>query len=173
MISLVIGIIGFICALGCLYLFRRNNKDRTEYQEKQSAEYERDHFSEENVLQEQLRFEKRLEDNLDLPDGVHGREAHIYKALMSKWFAVLAAKHRDDESMLKKLRSDWLRYMHLLEHHSTIVVFATQSSSMKRSAYDRDASKTRKDYMAIEDALAKEIGKDAVEELQEVRASAH
>lgn len=48
--------------------------------------------------------------------------------------------------------------------------FAAQSSSMKRSAYDRDASKTRKDYMAIEDAFAKEIGKDAVEELQLVRA---
>lgn len=171
MITLVIGIIAFIFALGCVYLFRWIDRRRADSREQPSTECKQDRFSEENVSEEQLRFERHLEDNANLSDGVHGRESYVYKSLMSKWFAILVTKYRDNESMSKKLRRDWLSYMNLLQHHSMLIVFAEKSTSAKRTAYDRDAWEAKKSYMAIEDAFAEEIGKDAIEELQRIRAA--
>lgn len=41
-------------------------------------EYDKANLSDEAIAKVQTEFEKRLEENADLPDGIRGKEAFIY-----------------------------------------------------------------------------------------------
>jgi hypothetical protein len=53
--------------------------------------YQKARLSDEAITKVQTEFEKHLEENADLPDGIRGRDAFIYWNLMSKWFSCLIA----------------------------------------------------------------------------------
>jgi hypothetical protein len=167
---LLIIIISIICIGAAWLADRKNAKKRQLYLEKA----ERERLGEENVLKEQLKFDKRLETNADLPDGIRSREAYVYRHLMSIWFARLVAQYRYDEATAKKIRSDWLMYMYLLEQATTSEFLGLEADSRdKRTSYDEQAWEEKKGYMAIEDAFAAAIGKEAIRALQYVREREH
>jgi hypothetical protein len=87
-----------VCATGILlYIF--------------SDEYAKRRLSDEAVIKAQMEFERQLETNIDLPDGIRWRDAFIYRHLMRKWFASLLASSRCTATASDKIKSDWLDYM--------------------------------------------------------------
>lgn len=164
-VAIVIGVI-----IGVVALFRWMQENEIQRRKQQSEEWEQRRPSEENVLKAKADFEKRLDENADLPDGIVWRQAYIYRHLMSKWFDSLIAKYRYDEPMSKTLRSDWLSYLDLLKSARTSGYLSAEASDANtREVYGQEASLERKQYVAIEDAFAAAIGNEAMEELQRVR----
>jgi hypothetical protein len=106
-------------------------------------------LKEEDVLKAQVEFEERQRYSLH-----RGREIYVYRNLMSKWFNDLNAKYRYDDSMSKKIRTDWYDYMGSLDAWSG----------------HRKAQEARKRFMTIEDGFAVAIGEEAIKQLQEVRS---
>ena len=49
-----------------------------------SNEWEHKRLSDENVMTVHAAFEKRLDESADLHNGIYGRQAYIYRKLMSK-----------------------------------------------------------------------------------------
>jgi hypothetical protein len=49
---------------------------------------------------------RRLENDSELPDAIVWKDAYIYWHLMSRWFNALFEKHRYDDVLVAKLRSD-------------------------------------------------------------------
>jgi hypothetical protein len=140
---------------------------------KQMAEAEQRRTSEEYVVQQQMKFEKRLRDGVEtgLPDAVRGRSAHIYLNLMRDWFGKLAAQARYDEPKLRKLRKDWLIYMEMLETSRTSNFLSMESrDEAAREKHGREAEEEKVQLAAIEDAFAEAIGAEAVDKLRELRA---
>jgi hypothetical protein len=150
------------------------NKVRDEKLKRQSDEWERQRLSDENVLKARVAFERRLDENADLPDGIVWQKAYTYRHLMSKWFASLMAKHRYDDVMSKRVKTDWLDYLDLIEAQSTASFLGSESSDEKKQeAHDAEAWRMRQQYMAIEDGFAAAMGEEAIKELQQVRAAPH
>jgi hypothetical protein len=142
--------------------------------QQQSEEWERQRLSDEGVLKSQVEFEQRLNENADLPDGIRWQEAYTYRHLMSKWFASLIAKYRYDDVMSKKIKTDLLDYLNLLETHSSTSFLSGESSDeKKRDTYGAEAWHMRQQYMAIEDGFAAAMGEEAIKELAQVRVAEH
>jgi hypothetical protein len=160
---IVIAVIGVVC----LFWWQKTNETK---KRERLEEFERNKLSDESVLKAQLEFERRLEENVDLPDGIRGKTAFIYRNLMTKWFSGLIATNRYDEAMCKKLNSDWLEYLYLLEHQQTSNLLSLESSDQsKRASYLQEAWEGRKRYEMIEDGFSAAIGKKATEELRQIR----
>ena len=91
---------------------------------------------------------------------------------MKKWFATLIAKHRYDDAMSLKLKTDWLNYIYLLERGNTVSYLADEATEEKKQeAYGKESWQMRLQCKTIEDAFASAIGKEATEELERVRAA--
>lgn len=120
-------------------------------------------------------FEKKVgEENYSfLPDSLSGQEIHIYYNLMRRWFNELSAKNRYDDSMIQKLRRDWLNYISLIESAKTLHFLSMESwdekNPKKSDAYSNDARLEWMQAIAIEDGFAAAIGQDAVKELDRIR----
>jgi len=153
------------------------NRRRNESLEKRSRELEeaeRNKANEQNIRKAQLEFESRLEENISFFYGLRWREAYIYRHLMSKWFSSLMEQYRYDRSTSDKIRSDWLDYMSLLEHAGSSNFLSLQATNEeKRNLYKQWEWEERKAYMAIEEAFAAQIGKNAVKQLRRARDSEH
>jgi len=83
-------------------------------------QYEERRLSDEGIAKVQAEFEKRLEEDVDLPDAITRKRAFVYWHLMRKWFGALIAQKRYDETKSKKIKLDWLHYMDLLSNESTL-----------------------------------------------------
>ena len=154
----------------CWLLAKQSAK--AQYQLLEEAEKHR--FSDDNVLKEQLYFERRLNENSDLPDAIGWREAYIYRHLMSKWFGQLIGKYRHNKVKARRIRADWLMYMYLLEEQSMSVFLGVESENQgKGHSFYEDAWEERKSYQAIENAFAAAIGNEAIEQLRQVREREH
>ena len=152
--SLIAIAIGLFIVFGWLSDRRSNRR-----QAKWSAEAEEHRTSADYVIQEQMEFEKRLNENDGLPDAVRGPELYIYRNLMCAWFNKLAAQSRYDEPKLKKIRKDWLVYMEMLESRRTSDFISLEShDEAKREKYGRIAQEERTQVKAIEDAFAEAVG---------------
>ena len=93
---------------------------------------------------------------------------------MNKWFATLIARHRYDNVMSEKLKTDWLNYLDLLAPQKTVSFLSAEATDEKnRESYGKDSCKMRQQYIAIEDGFAAAIGKEAIAELERVRGAAH
>lgn len=137
---------------------------------KRDEQYDAKRYTEENVRKAQIDFEDRLEKNPDLPDAIRGRNAYIYRNLMSSWFSSLIAKQRYTEAMAKELRADWLSYMSLLEGSCTSSFLSAEANSEAgREKYGKQYDDERRELEAIENAFAAQIGQEAVATLAEVR----
>ena len=161
-----------IVLIGLFFLWAWDLRQK-EQQAKQRAEAEERGTSEEYVIQQQMTFEKRLHDGVEigLPVAVRGRSAHIYRYLMRGWFNKLAAQSRYDQPKLRKLRKDWLIYMEMLETSRTNNFLSVESRDQAaRETHGRQAEKEKVQLAAIEDAFAEGIGPEAVEKLREIRA---
>ncbi len=159
---------------GVFLLFWWGKKVQEEKEKRQSEEWQRERFSDETVAEEQATFERRLDENADLPDGIRRQKAYIYRQLMSKWFAALIAKHRYDDAISKKIKNDWINYLDLIERHETAKYLGLESSDeKKRNLYSEEAKQIVRQYMAIEDGFAAAMGEKAIKQLQQVRATEH
>jgi hypothetical protein len=166
---LVVFLVGLFFLYGWYHDYRLMPKRHA----KQMAEAEERRTSEEYVVEQQMKFEKRLRDGVEigLPDAVRGRPAHIYLNLMRDWFNRLAAQARYDEPKLRKLRKDWLIYMEMLETSRTSNFLSMESpDEAAREKHERQAEEEKVQLVAIEDAFAEAIGSEAVEKLREIRA---
>lgn len=138
-----------------------------------AAEAEERRTSEQYVIEQQLNFEKRLHDGIEigLPDAIERRAAYIYLHLMRQWFNELAAQSRYDEAKVKKVRKDWLIYMEALNARETSRYLAHEvSDDAKRAGYEKDSAQEHRQVVAIEDAFAQAVGPDAVERLRDIRS---
>lgn len=137
-----------------------------------SIQGERDRFTDENIFKAQYEFERNLNENADLPDGIRRQRAYIYRHLMSGWFATLIAKHRYNDAMSSKIKSDWLDYLYFLERGSTVSYLWSESDNEKKQdSYGKESWLISQQYMAIEESFAAAIGNNALAELQQVRSA--
>jgi hypothetical protein len=118
-----------VCVVAILFYigwkFDQNKKH------KEKLRLERERLTDEAVIQAQMEFEKRLEANVLLPDGIWRKEAFIYWQLMRKWFASLLASSRYGGSS-DKIKSDWLQYMHLMEERAMYVFLSSEAPDEKQ-----------------------------------------
>jgi hypothetical protein len=142
-------------------------------QEQLEKKWEEERLSDENVLKQQIKFEEGLNTGEDLPDAITWGKAYVYRHLMSKWYQTLIAKHRYDDAMAKKLKSDWLKYLVLLEQESTEDFLSQRANETddvkKQDFYRNEQRQSRQKYMQIEDDFAAAVGRDAIDELTRVR----
>jgi hypothetical protein len=142
-----------------------NQQKSCEKTKQQPKELDHKKLSDENVVTGQAEFERHLDESADLPYGIHGRKAYIYRKLMSKWFETLTTQRRYDEPMAHKIKSDWLSYMKLLESQST-------SNLEAGTEIGRDGRRALEEYnqcTAIKNAFAAAVGNEAIDELRRVR----
>lgn len=134
-------------------------------------EYDKAKLSDEAITKVQTEFEKRLEENADLPDGIRGKEAFIYWNLMRKWFGSLIAANRYTETVSDKTKYDWLDYMGLLEKKSTLQFLGAEAENEeKRGLYCKEADAAAKKIELIKNGMAAAIGKEAIEQLEHTRS---
>jgi hypothetical protein len=121
MVSYIEQVLLIVCAVAILlYILWKVDQNREHKQKLLSAEWEKQRLSDEGIAKAQAEFEKRLEENIDLPDGIRWRDAFIYRNLMRTWFASLLASSRYTATASDKLKSDWLDYMNLMEERATL-----------------------------------------------------
>jgi hypothetical protein len=109
-----------VCATGILlYFLWKVDLHRERNLKLLSDEYAKTRLSDEAVIKAQTEFERRLETNIDLPDGIRRRDAFIYLHFMRKWFASLLASSRCTATA-SKIKSDWLDYMQLMEERAIL-----------------------------------------------------
>jgi hypothetical protein len=107
---------------------------------------------------------------------------------MSKWFNELNAKYRYDDSMSKKIRTDWYDYMRSLKSEAFAKYLKSAASynayraekegesedrqalEAKAWSEDQKAKEARKRFITIEDGFAAAMGEEAIKQLQEVRS---
>jgi hypothetical protein len=157
-----------VCVVAILFYigwkFDQNKKH------KEKLRLERERLTDGAVIQAQTEFEKRLEANVLLPDGIWRKEAFIYWQLMRKWFASLLASSRYGGSS-DKIKSDWLQYMHLMEERAMYVFLSSEAPDEEASkAPDQGADEAHRKLQMIEDAMAAAVGQEAVKQLEEVRS---
>ena len=122
------------------------------------------------LIRTQMEFERRLESENGLPDGILGRDAYIYWNLMRNWFDKLAAENRYAEETLNKLQQDWSAYMELLPQMKRARFLAMElEDQQKAAAYDQEATQAARSIKAIRDAFAARIGHEATETLLSIR----
>lgn len=118
----------FVIGLGALtvgllgWWFNKLREENEQSEQRQAVafgEYEKRRLSDDEVMAAQREFEKRLDENVDLPDGIRWSTAFTYWHLMRKWFSILMASNRYDEESADKIKSDWLDYMKFLEERET------------------------------------------------------
>jgi hypothetical protein len=149
-----------VCATGILlYIF--------------SDEYAKRSLSDEAVIKAQTEFERQLETNIDLPDGIRWRDAFIYRHLMRKWFASLLASSRCTATASDKIKSDWLDYMHLMEERAILRFLSLTEDEEKRKVYDEEAIEVSRKITMIEDGMAAAVGQEAVAQLEDARRRPH
>jgi hypothetical protein len=149
----------------------RLNKQRDKKEALLFEEYEKAKLSDEAVTKAQTEFEKRLEENADLPDGVRGKEAFIYWNFMRKWFGSLIAVNRYDETKSDKIKRDWLDYLNLLEEKKSLNLLSLEiENDEKRDRYAREADSAAKKIELIENGMVAAIGKEAIEQLEHTRS---
>jgi hypothetical protein len=120
-----------VCAVAILfYILWRVDQHREHKEKLLFDEYDKKRLSDEAVIKAQTEFEKRLEEEIDLPDGIRWRNAFIYWQLMRTWFARLLASSRYTGAS-DKLKSDWLEYMGLMEQRATLDFLSLQLSDEK------------------------------------------
>lgn len=130
-------------------------------------------ITEEVVFEVQSRFETKLEEEIDFPDGIRGYPVHIYKNLMSVWYKKLSGENRYQDKMIQQIRKDWLSYIYSIEERATCHYLNMETSEdespEKVSSYRERAFMASQKIQAIEDGFASAIGKEAVEELRRLR----
>ncbi|MCC6323806.1 hypothetical protein IT400_03370 [Candidatus Nomurabacteria bacterium] len=148
---------------------KRSQKSNLSQNEGGSSSAINDKIEEDFVFKVQGGFEKNLE-NTYLPDAVNYRDLYIYKYLMKSWFSELSGKYRYDESMIQKLRKDWLDYMEALEDRGTysFLSLEAQTEEQRESYREKHIVASRKAF-AIQDAFAVAIGKGAVKKLADLQ----
>ena len=147
------------------------NKQRDKKDELQFAEYEKEKLSDESVLKQQSEFEEDLENSIDLPDGIRGKEAYIYWNLMRGWFGTLLAQNHYDESKSTIVKKDILSYMYLLKERRTKGYLSLELEDKEKcERYSKDADEAYKQIELIENAVAASIGIEAIESLEHARS---
>lgn len=128
-------------------------------------------ISERDLILLQADFERRLENDYDLPDGIRGRDAYIYWNIMRIWFDQLIAANRFNDEYSKKLRRDWCEYIQLLSRSKTASFLALEENNdAKTQIYGREAESGLRSIEVIQNAFAAAIGPEAVEVLREIRS---
>jgi hypothetical protein len=163
-----------VCATGILLYFLWKVDLRRERNLKLlSDEYAKTRLSDEAVIKAQTEFERRLETNIDLPDGIRWTDAFIYLHLMRKWFASLLASSRCTATSSDKIKSDWLDYMQLMEERAILRFLSLTEDEEKRKVYDKEAIEVSRKITMIEDGMAAAAGQEAVGQLEDARRRPH
>jgi hypothetical protein len=137
-----------------------------------SHEYAKTRLSDEAVIKAQTEFERRLETNIDLPDGIRRRDAFIYLHFMRKWFASLLASSRCTATA-SKIKSDWLDYMQLMEERAILCFLSLTEDEEKRKVYYEEAIEVSKKITMVEDGMAAAVGQEAIAQLEDARRRPH
>jgi hypothetical protein len=128
-----------------------------------------DVIDEDTVFAIQNEFEEDIE-KVNLPDHIGRVALYTYKNLMRPWFNKLSGQYRYEAQKINSLRGDWIDYMRSLEKGSTYNFLSLESETEDRRKHYSDLCMTAsRKALAIEDAFAESLGKDAVKELQSIK----
>jgi hypothetical protein len=154
-----------------MYILWKVDQQREHKEKLLSDGWEKKRLSDEGIAKAQARFEKQLEEEINLPDAITGRDAFIYWKLMRTWVASLIAAKRYSDTGSDKLRSDWLEYMGLMDQRarSSFLALETENEE-RRDEYWEEAHAARSKMTVIEDGVAAAIGQEAVAQLKDVRS---
>lgn len=130
-------------------------------------------YSEEEVLSFQTRFERKLEEEIDYPDGICFKSLYIYINLMRKWYSELSGKYRYDDQMIQKIRNDWVDYVYSMENVATTNYLYFENEGEDADRYREETVNTSRKLFAIEDGFASYLGEDAIKELKRVHDLDH
>jgi hypothetical protein len=123
------------------------------------------------ILRKKAKFDKELDENVDLPDGIRRRDAYIYRNLISPWFLSLTATTRYEETENRKIKDDFYTYIYELQQSHTSHFLADMAKNdADRQAHWAEADISKTKCQIIEDAFAAAVGQTAVEELNAVRS---
>ena len=127
-------------------------------------------YTEEETISFQVEFEKKLNEEKDMPGSVNYSRLYIYNNLMRKWFEELSSKYRYDEKMVQKIRNDWMEYMLSISKLSTATYLYVESDKEEeKNHYESLARNTGKKIKVIEDSFAAYIGDGAILEMDKTR----
>jgi hypothetical protein len=153
-------------AYGCYSGWRRKKREEGIVREAAIRNYDDD-----VVLKEKARFDKKLEENIDLPDGICWKSAYIYRNLVSPWFLELMATTRYDKTFNRKVKDDFRTYIYELQQAKTSSFLECEAKDeVKRKRHSEEADISATKCRIIEDAFAAAAGQAAVEELHAVRS---
>lgn len=161
-----------LAAIAIWYFYNRNKRsdsDKSPDIVANSQESTTKEIDEETVFSVQNRFEKKLVEEIDFPDAISHSDIYVYRELMAPWYSKLVAKYRYDQSMLQKLRSDWLEYIHSIEQRSTCLYLSFETEGKESEEYTQEHENASRKIFAIEEAFASALGEDAEKDLERVR----
>ena len=151
-----------------VWLDRQKNKKNAIH----IAELDKTKLSDESIIKIQGEFERRLQNNVALPDGIHGRQAYIYWNLMRPWFESLISANRYSDNKSEKVRKDLSDYICLLESRETSKYLSLESNNVEaRERYGLESNIETKKILMIENGVASAIGKEALEQLEKARGA--
>lgn len=132
-------------------------------------------ITEEMIFKSEAYFNNKIQEEIDFPDAIQGYPIYVYKNLMSPWYKKLSGENRYNDEMTQRLRSDWMDYMSAIEDRETCHYLYMETSEEtdpeKAKSYSGRASMASQKISAIEDGFAALVGKDAVEELRNIRST--
>jgi hypothetical protein len=163
-------LIWVIVIVWAVWYFTKKHSNKSAVEQVQVQDEKPRNVTEEEVLAMQTKFEKRLDEQVDFPDGIRYTTVYIYKKLMRSWYSDLVSKYRYDDQMIQKLRNDWVDYMHLLESNARTSYLWMENEGEKAEEYKERAINSSRKYFAIEDAFAQYLGEEKVKELAYVRS---
>jgi hypothetical protein len=173
MVNSIEQVLLIVCGVAIvIYILWRVDQHREHKEKLLSAEWEKKRLSDEGIAKAQAKFEKQLEQDIDLPDAIRGRDAFVYWNLMRTWVvSLIAAKRYSDPGSSDKLRSDWLEYMGLMDESARLFFLGLETENeKKRDEYWEEEQAARRKMTVIEDGVAAAIGQEAVAQLKDVRS---
>jgi len=158
-----------IIIIAVWWIIKRSQKSNSSQREEDVLIPESNLIEEDLVFKVQGEFEKNLGDTF-LPDAVKYRDLYIYKYMMRGWFSELSGKYRYDESMIQKLRKDWLDYMEALRDKGLYNFLSLEAETEEqRESYGEKHFMASSKVSAIQDAFAVAIGEEAVKKLSNLQ----
>ncbi len=162
-------VLGLVAAALAFWANKRNEERLV----RQLAAVEMKRLSDESLARKQVAFEKRLIDNIHLPDGIRWQQAFIYWNVMRGCYEQVIARHRYDPNICDRIKKDWLVYMDLLERRQTTAYLSMEGKKQKRDQWEAEAAAYTLEIEAIENAIAHLVGNEATTILQTVRGRSY
>lgn len=164
----VIAIIIFL--VWAFFAQRKVNQNQEASNVQSAAEAKKRLEDDEYTLSVAYDLEKRILKYPNLPDAINRSHAYIFRHLMKNWFTQLTAQNRYNDTISRKLRTDFLNYIELIDEFASnkfLHMMAFEKDDKKEEEkYERIIAIQREQIKGLELLFASMVSSTAVAELQ-------